>query len=145
MKKVFITACLMTFAFMISAQGGQGGQGGQRQGGGMRQQTPEQIAQQQEAVKKELNLNDKQFADYKKVEEEYQKSRQAAMQAGGGGGGFDREAMTKMTTDRNTKLKAIFTADQYKKFEERLAQQQQQRGQGGQGGGQRQGGGGGGN
>ena len=35
---------------------------------------------------------------------------------GGGGGGFDRSGFEKLTTERNSKLKAIFSADQYKKF-----------------------------
>ena len=36
--------------------------------------------------------------------------------AGGGGGGFDRSGFEKLTTDRDSKLKDIFSADQYKKF-----------------------------
>ena len=138
MKKIFFAACMLTFAFMISAQGGQGGQGGgQRQGGGF-QMSPERLAEQQEAIKKELNLNDKQFADYKKIAEETRTKTQAIRQNAGDDRDKMREESQKLTTEQNTKLKAVFTADQYKKYEAYLQNQR------GQGGGQRQGGGGGG-
>jgi len=146
MKKVFMVVCMLTFAFMISAQGGQGGQGGgqggqgggQRQGGGMRQQTPEQIAERQAQMKKDLNLNDKQFAEYKKIDEEMTKKQQTLFQnAQNSGGGFDREAFTKLNDERTAKMKALLTADQFKKYEELLAAQRQRMAQGG-GGGQRQ-------
>ena len=135
MKKIFIAACMLTFAFMISAQGGQGGGqgGGQRQGGF--QQTPEQIAARNEQWKKDLNLNDKQFAEFKKINEDYQAKLAAARQGGGGGGG---EATQKLREEQTTKLKAALTADQFKKYEELTAAQRGQRGQGGGGGGQRQ-------
>jgi hypothetical protein len=119
MKKVFFVACLMTIAFMVSAQGGQ------RQGGF--QQTPEQRAAAQEQMKKDLNLNDKQFVDYKKLEDEYYTKLQAARQ----GGQFDREAMTKLREEQTAKVKAILTADQFKKYEELLAAQRQRMGGGG--------------
>ena len=138
MKKIFIAACMLTFAFMISAQGGQGGGqgGGQRQGGF--QQTPEQREARYEQAKKDLNLNDMQFADYKKIEEETYTKRQAMMQNAGGGGNFDREAYNKMQTEQNAKMKAALTADQYKKYEEQQAQRGQRGQGGGGGGGQRQ-------
>ena len=48
-----------------------------------------------------------------------------------GGGGFDRSGFEKLTTDRNSKLKAIFSADQHKKFkkdiEESLSPQRRAR------------------
>ena len=138
MKKIFMVACMLTFAFMISAQGGQGG-GGQRQGGGQGggfQQSPERIAQNQERMKTELKLNDKQFADYKKIDEEMRKKQADVRQNAAG----DREKMQaenlKLRTEQNEKMKKILTADQFKKYEELMAQQQQ-RGQGG-GGGNRQ-------
>ena len=52
--------------------------------------------------------------------------------SGGGGGGFDRSGFEKLTTERNDKLKVIFSADQYKKFkkdiEESLSPQRRGRG-----------------
>ena len=116
MKKIFLVTCLMAFAFMVSAQQG-----------GPRQQTPEQIAERQAQMKKDLNLNDKQFADYKKIDEEYQKKMQAARQ----GGNFDRDAMTKMRDEQTAKIKAVLTADQFKKYEELQAAQRQRMGGGG--------------
>ncbi|MDR0796039.1 MAG: hypothetical protein LBE79_08330 [Tannerella sp.] len=118
MKKILIVACLMTFVFTVSAQ--QGGQGGRFQ------QTPEQIAANLETMKKELNLNDKQFADFKKIDEDYQTKLQAARQ-NAGGGGFDREAMTKLREENTAKVKAILTADQFKKYETLQAQRMQRR------------------
>jgi len=127
MKRIFIVACMLTFALMVSAQGGQGG--GQRQGGF--QQTPEQRAARQEQMKKDLKLNDKQFADYKKLDEAYWKKVQAARE----GGNVDREAMTKLRDEQTAAVKKILTADQFKKYEEIQAAQRQR---GGQGGGNRQ-------
>ena len=125
MKKIFMVACLMTFAFMVSAQQG----GGQRQGGGgMQQQTPEQRAAAQEQMKKDLNLNDTQFANYKKAEDEYYTKLQAARQ---GGGQMDRDAMTKLRDEFTAKVKAALTADQFKKYEELQAAQRQRMGGGG--------------
>ena len=121
MKKIFIVACMLTFALMVSAQGGQGG--------GQRQMTPEQRAQRLEQTKKDLNLNDKQFAEYKKIDEDYQKKVQAARQ----GGNFDREAMTKLREEQTAAVKKILTADQFKKYQELQAAQRQRGGQGGGG------------
>jgi len=139
MKRIFIVTCMLTFAFMISAQGGQGGGqgGGQRQGGF--QQTPEQQAEYLNRMKTDLKLNDKQFTEFKKIYEETLK-KQAALREKYQGG--DREKMleerTKLTTEQNAKYKAALTADQYKKLEELQAAQRQRMGQGGGGGGQRQ-------
>ena len=134
MKRIFFVTCLLTFAFMVSAQGGQGG--GQRQGGqggGFRQQTPEQIAAQLEQMKKDLNLNDKQFADYKKIDEETRTKQQKIRDDAGGDFEKMRDASTKLREEQNAKIKAALTADQYKKYEEIMAQRRQ-------GGGQRGGG-----
>jgi len=140
--KNFLTVGLLFFAFMVSAQQGGGQGGGQRQGGGF-QSTPEQREQQYQRMKTELNLNDKQFADYKKIAEETYTKQQAMRQNAGGGGAADREAITKLRDEQNAKIKAALTADQYKKYEELQTQRGQGGGPGGgQGGGQRQGGGG---
>jgi len=130
MKRIFFVTCLLTFAFMVSAQGGQGG--GQRQGGqggGFRQQTPEQIAAQLEQMKKDLNLNDKQFADYKKIDEETRTKQQKIREDAGGDFEKMREASTKLREEQNAKIKAALTADQYKKYEEIMAQRRQGGGQ----------------
>jgi len=121
MKKIFMVACLMTFAFMVSAQG----QGGQGRGGF--QQTPEQRAAWYETLKKEAKLTDAKVAEIRKIEDEYQTKMQAARQ----GGNFDRDAMTKLRDEQNAKVKAALTADQFKKYEELQAAQRQRMGGGG--------------
>jgi hypothetical protein len=116
MKKGLLVVCLMAFSLMVFAQQG-----------GPRQQTPEQIAAQLETMKKELNLNDTQFANFKKIDEEYRTKMQNARQ----GGNFDRDAMTKLRDEQNAKVKAVITADQFKKYEELQAAQRQRMGGGG--------------
>ena len=132
--KNFLVVGLLMIAFMVSAQQGGGQGGGQRQGGF--QQTPEQREARYEQAKKDLNLNDKQFADYKKIEEETFTKQQAMMQ-NAGAGNFDRDAFNKMREEQNAKMKAALTADQYKKYEEQQAQRRPG-GPGGGGGGNRQ-------
>jgi len=138
MKKIFMVACMLTFAFMISAQGGQGG-GGQRQGGGMmmRQMTPEQEAEYYATLKKDLNLNDKQVADFKKIDQSYRTKQTALREKYQNDPEKMREERTKLTTEQTAEIKKLLTADQFKKYEERQAAQRQRMGQGG-GGGNRQ-------
>jgi len=127
MKRIFIVACMLTFALMVSAQGGQGG--------GQRQMTPEQRAEfqarQLERYKTELKLTDKQVADFKKINDEYTPKQQALFEKYRGGD-MDkfREESTKLRTEQNGKVKKILSAEQYKKYEEML-EAQRQRMQGG--------------
>ena len=123
MKRIFILTCLLTFAFMISAQDGQ------RRGGF--QMTPEQREANYEQMKKDLNLNDKQFAEFKKVSEEYQTKMREAREKAGGDRDKMREPMTKLREEQNNKLKTVLTADQFKKYEEIQAQRMQRGGGGG--------------
>ena len=124
MKKIFVASVLLMFAFMVSAQQGQGR-------GGM---SPEQQAQRYETMKKNLSLNDTQLNGIKKLEEEYQPKMMELFQKYGD----DREKMmqerTKLTNERNEKVKKLISADQYTKYVE----MSQQRGPGGGGGGNRQ-------
>ena len=128
MKRIFVVAFMLALAFTVSAQPAGGGQ--RPAGGGGFQQTPEQIAANLETMKKELSLNDKQFDDFKKIDEEYNAKMAATLQSGN----FDRDAMTKMREEQTTKIKAVLTADQFKKYEE-LQAQRMQRGPGGAPGG----------
>ena len=130
-----MVACMLTFAFMISAQGGQGGG----------QMTPEQRAKFQadrlERYKTELKLNDKQVADFKKIDDEYTTKRMELFTKMRDSGADRDKIMAesdKMTKEQNEKIKKIFTADQFKKYEEMVAAQRQRMGQGGGGGGNRQ-------
>jgi len=134
MKKFLIVGCLFVFAFMASAQGGQGGQRGQM--------TPERraelAAQRYERMKTELKLTDKQVADIKKIDEEFApKQRELAEKYRD-----DREKMaaerTKLNEARNAKVKPLLSAEQYTKYIEfNRPRQGQGQGQGG-GGGNRQ-------
>jgi hypothetical protein len=117
MKRIFIVTCLLTFAFMVSAQQGGG------QGRGF-QRTPEQLAQYYADLKKELTLNDKQLADIKKIDEEYTTKQRAAREKGGDN---VREEMTKLRTEQTAKIKPLLSADQFKKYEAFLAQRMQRR------------------
>ena len=123
MKRIFFVTCLLTFAIMVSAQDGQ------RRGGF--QMTPEQRAAYFDQMKKDLNLNDKQFADFKKVSEEYQTKTREAMEKAGDDREARREVMTKLRAEQNDKLKSVLTADQFKKYEEIQAQRMQRGGGGG--------------
>lgn len=67
-----------------------------------------------------LNLDEDQAKKTDSVFAQFYQGQSKLMEemraAGGGSGGFDRSGFEKLTTDRNSKLKAIFSADQYKKF-----------------------------
>ena len=112
MKKIFVTCCLLMFAYMVSAQ--QGGQ-----------MSPERLAemraQQYERMKSELSLTDTQLAAIKKVDDEfyYPKMQELRQQAGGN---FNSESMrtemTKLNEERNEKIKPLISAAQYAKFVE---------------------------
>ena len=124
MKKIFVVACLMTFALMVSAQDGQ------RRGGF--QMTPEQRAQYYETLKKDLKLNDKQLDGIKKIDEKYQaKQREFRENNAGGDREKMREEFTKLRTAQNAEVKKLLSAEQFKKYEELQAQRMQRRGQGG--------------
>ena len=127
MKKIFCITCMLTFALMISAQGGQGGGQG-------RQMSPEQQAQRYERMKTELKLNDKQLAEIKKIDEEFAPKQRELFEKYRD----DREKMqaerTKLTEARNAKVKKLLSAEQYTKYVEFMRPRQ---GQGGGGGGNR--------
>ena len=133
MKKFLVLGCLFVFAFLASAQGGQGG-------GGF-QMTPEQQAEFQarrdERLKTECKLTDKQLADIKKVEESYtpkmNELRTKFMET------QDREKWAadfqKLREEINAKVKPLISAEQYAKYVELNSPTFGQRGQGGGGGG----------
>ena len=132
MKKFLVLGCLLMFAFIASAQGGQGGG----------QMTPEQraefVAQRYERLKTECKLTDKQLADIKKVEEDFAPKQQELMEKFRGS--QDREAMSaefqKLREEINAKVKPLISAEQYTKYVE--FNTFRSRGQGGGGGGNRQ-------
>ena len=106
MKKIFIVSCLLTFAYMVSAQGG----------GGI-QQNSERMNQYYEAMKKECNLNDKQVAEIKKLDEAFFPKLAEVFEKYGDNREKMTEEMTKVRTEQNTKVKPLLSADQFKKYE----------------------------
>ena len=126
MKKFLVAGCLLIFAFMVSAQGGQGGQrGGQR--------TPEQQAQRYERMKTTVGLNDKQIADIKKIDEEFAPKLRELREKYPNDREKMQEERTKLTNQQNEKVKPLLTAEQYTKYVEFVRQGPGQRGQGGGG------------
>ena len=113
MKKFLVVGCLLMFAFMASAQGGQGFGG---------QMTPEQraefAARRYERMKTELKLTDKQLADIKKVEEEFTPKQMELFEKYRDDREKMREEMTKLSDARNAKVKPLISAEQYTKYVE---------------------------
>jgi len=106
MKKLVLSLVLVAgLAFAANAQQGQGG-------GRRPQATPEErVKQLDEKVKLTDDQKAKVTAVYTEAAEAQKKMREE-MQGGGGDMTAMREKMTKMSTDTDTKLNAIFTADQ---------------------------------
>ena len=110
MKKLVLSLVLVAgLAFAANAQQGQGGGGQRRQ-----QATPEErVKQLDEKVKLTDEQKTKATAVYTEAAEAQKKMREEMMAAGGTP---DRaammEKMTKMSAETDTKLNAIFTAEQ---------------------------------
>ena len=128
MKKLFVVIFMLaaTVSFAAAQQGG--GQRGQ-------QGTPEERAKvSADRVATLLSLKDDVKAKIQAIEVDINKQQDAERQKLQQG---DREAMTalreKFTKIREEKYKAVLTADQFKKWQDDVAQRAQQRGQGGQG------------
>ena len=129
MRKAVITILMMSAmllggAFVSMAQPG-GGFGGQMD--------PEQFAKRRaDEMKQTLNLTDQQYKDVTAYFKEQMAEMQKRFEGGQGGGQrMDREEMQKMREAQETKLKAILTEDQFKKWSE----EQRNRMGGGPGGG----------
>ena len=84
---------------------------------------------------KELKLDTRKAADFKKIMDESQELSRREMTSARESGNFDREAwtakMTKLNADRDAKIKKILSADEYKKYEELVKAEQSRFGQGG--------------
>ncbi|MDP4283358.1 MAG: hypothetical protein Q8891_02970 [Bacteroidota bacterium] len=84
---------------------------------GMRQTVPERVKATMEKMTTPLGLNDTQVTSTSAVFTDYYTAQQKMFEdARASGERPDRSAFEKMADDRDTKLKAIFTADQYTKF-----------------------------
>jgi periplasmic protein CpxP/Spy len=84
---------------------------------GMRQTVPERVKATMDKMTTPLGLNDTQVTSTSAVFTDYYTAQQKMFEdARASGERPDRGAFEKMADDRDTKLKAIFTADQYTKF-----------------------------
>ena len=122
MKKVFFVAVMLlaTVTFVSAQQ--------QRQ----RMSVEESAKAQTERMEKLLTLKADQKTKIQAINLDLAKQWDTKRQSTQG----DREAMTAARQEieklRETKYKAVLTADQFKKFQEDREQQQRERGQGGQ-------------
>lgn len=127
---------LLAFALALNigafAQQGQG-QGGNRQ----RMSVEERVKATVEKMTTDLSLTKDQQVKLDSVYTASYKAMQKMREdAQAGGGNFDRSAFEKMNTERDTKIKSILTADQYKKYEAQQAEMRQRmQNRGGNGGG----------
>ena len=128
MKAVRIVAILAAFALAMAmplvAQEGQGGSGGQGQGQRRGPMSPED---QLKRMTEEYTLTQDQQDKIKPILQDQQKQMQELF-ANGKSREENRDAMMKLRTDTNDKIKAVLNDEQKKKFDERS----QQRGGGGQ-------------
>jgi protein CpxP len=138
MKKVILLLIAVATAgiFTANAQGGGGG--------GFQRRTPEENLKMVKEKLVDLKLTAEQSTKSDSVFLNFYKDRDKMMEEMRAGGGQpDRDAMRakseKMSTDRDDKLKAIFSADQFKKWKEEIEPamrpQRRQGGGGGNGGG----------
>ena len=129
MKKVFALV-LILMAASVSAFAQDGSQQNNRQ-----RMTPEE---RMNKIAKDLQLNEKQTKDFKKINEEFMDKLKKQRESGEKDQKKAREAMESARKDRNDKIKKVLTEDQYKKFEEMEKKQREARG-GNRDGAQRQG------
>jgi protein CpxP len=139
MKKVILLlAIAITGAFAVHAQGG----------GGFQRRTPEERLKHVKEKLVDLKLDNDQTAKSDSTFIEYFRAQNKMFEdMRAGGGAPDREAMRekmqKLGSDRDEKLKKIFTEDQFKKWKDEIEpslRPQRGGGNGGPRGGNREGG-----
>lgn len=108
-----------------------------QQGGGQRMSPEERSKAQVERLTKELSLSKEQASKLDTVFLESNKAMQKMREdARNNGGSFDRAAFEKYNAERDAKVKAVLTEEQYKKYEAQQAEQRQRmQNRGGNGGG----------
>ncbi len=133
-KTIFLLLAIVVTGLSVSAQGGGGG--------GFQRRTPEERTKMVmdkfadwKLDKAKSDQTDSVFINFYRSQEKMMQDMRAA------GGTPDRDKMMadrkKLTDDRDDKLKAIFTADQFKKWKEEIepSMRPQRGGGGGNGGG----------
>ena len=117
MKKVILLlAIAISGAFAVQAQGG---------GGGFQRRTPEERLKMVKEKLVDLKLNNEQTTKSDSTFMEYFRAQNKTfeeMRAGGGAPDRDqiREKMQKLGSERDEKLKKIFTEDQFKKWKDEI-------------------------
>lgn len=105
------TKITMLIALILMATTGIYAQGMQRM------TVPERVKAAMDKITTPLGLNDAQVSSTDSVFTDYYTAQTKMFQdARASGQGFDRDAFQKLADDRDAKLKAIFTPDQYTKF-----------------------------
>lgn len=136
MKKLLMI-CGLLFATVTFANAQQGGG---RPGGGRMMATPEErVKQLDEKVKLTDDQKTKATAVYTAAADEMKKVRDEMMAGGGGDRQAMMEKMQKMNADTDTKLNAIFTAEQktaYKTWQDQVKADREKMMKERQGGGQ---------
>lgn len=120
MKKV-IGLCLVLLISSVSVFA-QGGKRSAKKGGDPAQRCEKMIA--------DLKLDEKQAADFRKVEAEFRDKMEAERKQLDSDRQKMREKMTAMRNDRDAEMKKILTEDQYKQYLEKQRPQSPRKGYG---------------
>ena len=120
MKKV-IGLCLVLLVSSVSVFA-QSGKRSAKKGGDPAQRCEKMIA--------DLKLNEKQAADFRKVEAEFRDKMKAEKKQADSDRQKMREKMTTMRNDRDAEIKKILTEDQYKQSLEKQRSQSPRKGHG---------------
>jgi len=105
-----IIFCLFTGMLSLQAQQGQGG--------GQRRTVEERVKATMAKITPELKLESNQLANTDSAFAGFYRTMDKMREAMQQGTRPDRDQMTKVMTDRDEKLKKVFTEDQFKKFKE---------------------------
>lgn len=120
MKKV-IGLCMVILISSVSVFA-QGGKRGAKKGGDPAQRCEKMIA--------DLKLDDKQAAEFRKVEAEFKEKMKAEREKAESDRRDMREKMTTMRNERDAEMKKILTEDQYKQYLEKQRSKSPRKGHG---------------
>lgn len=112
MKKTFLFICLVFSAGFIMAQGGPSGQ--------PRRTVEERVKTAMEKITPALTLNKEQETKTDLVFTEYYKAMDKFRESLEPGTRPDRSQFEKFSSDRDEKLKKVFTEDQYKRWKDEV-------------------------
>lgn len=101
---VAVATLVLTFAFITLQASGQ-----------PRRMSPDERTAE---LKKELNLNEKQTAQVRKIYEQLRQEMEEMFESSGGNRGAFRETMMKKNREADEKITGLLTKEQKKKFEE---------------------------